>query len=74
MFVYIVIVNGDLELLKFLIEKCSVDVYVCVWGRFFMLEDCKDKMKIDIDYDGEWKEFFIFFLRKKVFFNEVIDV
>lgn len=50
--VYIVIVNGDLKLLKFLIDEYCVDVYVCVWGRFFMLEDSKDRINEDINFDG----------------------
>ena len=51
--VHIAIVNGDLESLKLLIEKCSADVHARARGRFFMPEDCKDKMKTDTDYDGE---------------------
>lgn len=50
--VHIAIVNGDLESLKLLIEKCSADVHARARGRFFMPEDCKDKMKTDTDYDG----------------------
>lgn len=51
--VHIAIVNGDLESLKLLIEKCSADVHARARGRFFMPEDCKDKMKTETDYDGD---------------------
>ena len=72
--VHIAIVNGDLESLKLLIEKCSADVHARARGRFFIPEDCKDKMKTDTDYDGEWKELPTLPSRKKVPLNKAIDV
>ncbi|CAH3196355.1 unnamed protein product, partial [Porites evermanni] len=50
--VHIVIVNGDLYSLKFLIGRCGADVNARAQGRFFMPEDCKDKMKQVTDYEG----------------------
>lgn len=51
--VHIVIVNGDLESLKLLIGQCGADVHARAQGRFFMPEDCKDKMKQATNYDGK---------------------
>lgn len=39
-----------------------------------MPEDCKDKMKTETDYDGEWKELPTLPSRKKVPLNKAIDV
>lgn len=51
--VHIVIVNGDLYSLKLLIGRCGADVNARAQGRFFMPEDCKDKMKQVTDYEGK---------------------
>ena len=51
--VHIVIVNGDLHSLKLLIGRCGADVNARAQGRFFMPEDCKDKMKQVTDYEGK---------------------
>ena len=50
---HIVIVNGDLHSLKLLIGPCGADVNARAQGRFFMPEDCKDKMKQVTDYEGK---------------------
>lgn len=50
--VHIVIVNGDLHSLKLLIGRCGADVNARAQGRFFMPEDCKDKMKQVTEYEG----------------------
>lgn len=50
--VHIAIVNGDLESLKLLVGKYGADVHARARGRFFMPEDCTDRMKAETDYDG----------------------
>ena len=51
--VHITIVNGDLASLKLLVEQCGADVNARARGRFFMPEDCKEKIKEETNYDGE---------------------
>ncbi|KAJ7369574.1 hypothetical protein OS493_037915 [Desmophyllum pertusum] len=50
--VHITIVNGDLESFKLLVGRYGADVHARAQGRFFMPEDCKDKMKPETNYDG----------------------
>ena len=51
--VHITIVNGDLQSFKLLVGQYGADVHARARGKFFMPEDCKDKMKQDTNYDGE---------------------
>ena len=48
--------NGDLESLKLLIGQKGADIHARAQGRFFMPEDCKDRVKPETNYDGEWTE------------------
>ncbi|KAL9959339.1 hypothetical protein ACROYT_G032653 [Oculina patagonica] len=50
--VHITIVNGDLDSFTRLIGPCGADVHARARGKFFMPEDCKDKMKQETNYDG----------------------
>lgn len=52
--VHITIVNGDLQSFKLLVGEYGADVHARARGRFFMPEDCKDKIKQETNYDGEW--------------------
>lgn len=50
--VHITIVNGDLQSFKLLVGQCGADVHARARGRFFLPEDCKDKIKQETNYDG----------------------
>ena len=54
--VHITIVNGDLQSFKLLVGQCGADVHARARGRFFMPEDCKDKIKQETNYDGKWSK------------------
>ena len=54
--VHITIVNGDLLSFKLLVGQYGADVHARARGRFFMPEDCKDRMKQETNYDGEWSK------------------
>ena len=60
--VHIVIVNGDLHSLKLLIGRCGADANARAQGRFFMPEDCKDKMKQVTNYEGKCHRVTVFSL------------
>jgi len=52
-------VNGDLQSFKLLVGEYGADVHARARGRFFMPEDCKvckDKIKQETNYDGEWSK------------------
>ena len=48
--------NGDLQSFKLLVGQYGADVHARARGRFFLPEDCKDKIKQETNYDGEWSK------------------